>query len=700
MPRDPRYDILFEPVEIGPVTARNRFYQVPHCNGMGFRWPRSMAAMRAMKAEGGWAVVCTEECEIHPTSDLSGFALMRLWDDSDLPTHELMVEGVHAHGALAGIQLVHNGLSSPNRMSRLAPLGPSPMVIKDIDPIQARAMDKSDIRDLRRWHREAALRAKRAGYDIVYVYAAHDMTLLMHFLLSRYNQRTDEYGGSLKNRVRLIREILEETKEAVGDTCAVAFRFAVHEVGGDLAYDGEGREVVDMLAELPDLWDVNVSAWEDDSLTSRFGPQGSQEDFVAFVKQITTKPVVGVGRFTSPDAMVSQIRRGVLDLIGAARPSIADPFLPRKIEEGRIEDIRECIGCNICTTADYLAVPMRCTQNPTMGEEWRRGWHPERIPAAGSDDAVLMVGAGPAGLECALALADRGYRVTLAEARAELGGRVLLESRLPGLAEWRRVIDHRLYRLSQKANVETYPASRLSADDILDFGFPRVVLATGARWRADAVGRANRLPIPIADDATMISPDAILTGAPLDGLAPKSRLLVYDDDLYYLAGVIAEKLVADGHEVVFATPAPEVSPWTHGTLEQAKIQARLLTLGIDVRCARSLAAVANGAATLACVYTGARESLAIDAVVPVTARLPNDALHQALTARADDLARAGIRSVTAIGDCHAPATIAAAVHAGHLYARQLDAPDPGPIGFRRENDWGIGAARNTAANGS
>ena len=151
---------------------------------------------------------------------------------------------------------------------------------------------------------------------------------------------------------------------------------------------------------------------------------------------MTSKPVVGVGRFTSPDSMVAQIRRGILDFIGAARPSIADPFLPKKIEEGRLEDIRECIGCNICVSGDYTITPIRCTQNPTMGEEWRKGWHPEIISAKGSEDAVLIVGAGPAGLECARALGQRGYRVHLAEAGEELGGRVAKESRLPGLAEW------------------------------------------------------------------------------------------------------------------------------------------------------------------------------------------------------------------------------------------------------------------------
>src|SRR5258708_16734096 len=142
------------------------------------------------------------------------------------------------------------------------------------------------------------------------------------------------------------------------------------------------------------------------------------------MNKLPARPVVGVGRFTSPDTMARLVRQGVLDLIGAARPSIADPFLPRKIEEGRIEDIRECIGCNICISGDMTMSPIRCTQNPTMGEEWRRGWHPERIAPKRSDSAILVVGAGPAGLECARALGQRGYRVTLAEASSELGGRV------------------------------------------------------------------------------------------------------------------------------------------------------------------------------------------------------------------------------------------------------------------------------------
>src|SRR5690606_16102068 len=230
------------------------------------------------------------------------------------------------------------------------------------------------------------------------------------------------------------------------DRCGVVVRLAVDELMGDegITSDREGRDIVALLAELLDFWDVNISGWSNDSATSRFEREGYQEPFCGFVKSFTSKPVVGVGRYTSPDAMVLAICRGVLDLVGAARPSIADPFLPNKIKAGRYDEIRECIGCNICVSADLKLVPIRCTQNPTMGEEWRRGWHPEVIAPRVSDEQVLVIGGGAAGLECARALGARGYDVVLAEGRDEFGGRVTREARLPGLGEWRRVVDWRL----------------------------------------------------------------------------------------------------------------------------------------------------------------------------------------------------------------------------------------------------------------
>ncbi len=691
MGRDPRYDILFEPVRIGPKIARNRFYQVPHCNGMGHRYPQMMAGMRTVKAEGGWGVVCTEECPIHPTSDLSPFTLMRLWDDSDLPSHELMVDGVHEHGALAGIQLVHGGYHMANHYTRLTPLAPSAIPAGTIDPWQAVALTREDIRDLRRWHREAALRSKKVGYDIVYLYAAHDMTILMHFMLKRYNNRTDEYGGSLENRLRLFREIYEETREVLAGDCAIAFRLAVDELqaDSDLRADAEGRDIVEMLAELPDLWDVNVSGWENDSLPSRFGPEGNQEPFIGFVKKVTSKPVVGVGRFTSPDTMVSQIRRGVLDLIGAARPSIADPFLPAKVESGREDEIRECIGCNMCISGDYLATPMRCTQNPTMGEEWRRGWHPERIAPAGSNDSVLIIGGGPAGLEAALSLSRRGYPVVLAEAEAELGGRVLKESRLPGLGEWKRVVDHRTYMIGKLPNVTVYTASRLSAEDVLEYGFQHIVVATGARWRTDGMGRNIRVPLPVSAGATILSPNDILDGAEVGG-----RVLIFDDDHYYLATSLAQKLRLAGCEVTYATPAAEAAAWTQRTLEQGRIQRELLESGVEIRAHRRLTSIDAGKAVLECTYTGRAETVDVNAVIPVTMRDGCDSLYVEIMRHEAAFATIGLKSVTRIGDCHAPGTIAMAVYAGHRYARQLDNPVDQTSSFLRDNHQPVSRRAN------
>ena len=439
MTRDPRYDVLFEPVRIGPVTAKNRFYQVPHCSGSGYRFPHTLAAMRRVKAEGGWAVVNTEWCTVHPSSDTTPTASARLWTDEDIETNALMTAAVHEAGALAGCQLAHAGLQSHNRYTRIPPMGPTPrpQVPEDF-PGVGRAMDKDDIGAVRRWHRNAVRRAIQAEFDLVYIYAAHAITVFADFLSPRVNQRSDEYGGSLENRVRLLRETLEEVRDEARGRAAVALRLCVDEQMGPGALGAEeGRAVVEILAEMPDLWDVTIGA-EDDMLGSRYRKEGWQEAGVRFVKQVSSKPVVGVGRFTSPDTMAAMVRRGVLDMVGAARPSIADPFLPKKIEEGRIEDIRECIGCNICLASHYITVPIRCTQNPTMSEEWRRGWHPEKIPEKGSDAKVLVVGAGPAGLEAARAAGARGYEVILAEAGRELGGHLNAFATLPGFAEWLR----------------------------------------------------------------------------------------------------------------------------------------------------------------------------------------------------------------------------------------------------------------------
>lgn len=680
MSRDPRYDILFDRVQIGPVTAKNRFYSVPHASGMGDYYPQANAAFRGTKAAGGWGTVCVEETEIHPTTDILPYIMPRMMEDSDIAYHQNIVEQIKQHDALAAIELAHNGLNSANIISREVPIGPSGNIFNEYYPVQSRTMSKSDIRDLLRWQKKAAIRSKQAGYDIVYIYAAHGMGMPQHFLSRRHNRRTDEYGGSFENRARLLKEMIEVTKDAIGDSCAVAVRFGIEELLGPdgIQAKEEGRAVLEYLGELPDLWDVNLSDWSNDSISSRFSSEGHQAEYICDVKQLTSKPVVGVGRYTSPDSMVSIVKKGIVDFIGAARPSIADPYLPNKVDEDRLDEIRECIGCNICVSGDITHTTVRCTQNPTIGEEWRKQWHPEKIQPKKSDASVLVVGSGPTGLEASYQLAKRGYDVTLAEAGTELGGRVEREAKLPGLSEWIRVKDYRELLLKQMANVNIYLDSPLGADDIMEFGFEHVLLATGARWRKDGIGRTHYRPLPGSEQRNVYTPDDVMAGADIEG-----PVVIFDDDHYYMGGTIAEKLAQEGKEVTLVTPAALVSIWTENTMEQHRIQARLMELGVTLKTQHTINAIDGQKALMSCITTGTETLLPCRSLVLITSREAQDRVYQELMDRKDEVQAAGILSVEQAGDGEAPSTIAAAVYAGHRYARQLEEERP-EIPYRRE----------------
>jgi dimethylamine/trimethylamine dehydrogenase len=689
MPRDPKHDVLFEPVRVGPKTLKNRFYHTPQCNGAGSEKPGFQAAHRGMKAEGGWAAVCTEYCSIHPESDDCHRVSARLWDDGDVRNLARTTAAVHAWDALASVELWYGGANAPCMESRCVPRAPS-QIASEADPLTTpMEMSKDEIRELQGYYVEAAKRARAAGFDIVYVYGAHGFGP-MQFLSPFYNRRTDEFGGSFENRARYWRQLLELVREAIGEDCAVASRLTFDALGPWGVERDEALAFIRHVDDLVDLWDVNVGAyvnWGDDLGPSRFFPENYQAEWTRGVKDVTAKPVVNVGRFTSPDTMVEAITSGQCDLIGGARPSIADPFLPRKIEEGRLDDIRECIGCNVCVSRwEIGGPPLVCTQNATAGEEYRRGWHPERFTrAANADRDVLVVGAGAAGMECARVLAERGMRrVHLVDAAPEIGGYVRWTAELPGLGEWGRVVNYRRIQLGKLRNVEVLTGVSLDASTAREYGAELVVVATGARWASDGLSGATHAPVPGADASLpyCATPEQVM----LEGKDVGERVVVYDCEGYFMGVGLAERLAREGKRVAYVTPSSHPGAYMHYTGEMARLHRLLHDVGVRVVTERTLESVAATGVRAGSVWIEEDVAeLEADGVVLVTQRLSNDALYRELTADPDALTREGVEAVYRIGDCVAPRLIADCVFDGHRLAREIDADDPSrPLPFIRE----------------
>ena len=660
--RQKAHDILFLPIGIGPVKSKNRFYQVPHCSGMGWQRPNTLSRMREVKAEGGWGVVCTEYCSIDPSSDDSSYPFARLWNKEDIKTHFKTTEKIHKHDSLAGVELWIGGNYVANLDSRIPPLGLSsrPLTNPDVyHPYQSKKLDKTDIKNLRVWQKSAAKKAIEAGFDIIYVYATHGY-LLSEFLNSKTNTRTDEYGGSLENRIRIVKELIYETQEAVKGKCAVATRFSLE------ISDPETFDAFSLIADLPDLWDLTVDSYEIEMGVSRYVKEAALEKTVSLAKSITSKPVVSVGRFTSPDTMARVIKNNIQDMIGSARPSIADPFLPNKIMDGHYDDIRECIGCNICYAHNTLGVPIRCTQNPTMGEEWRRNWHPERIQSSNKKESVLVIGAGPAGLESSRVLGRRGYKVFLAEASKQLGGRVTFESNMPGLSEWIRVRDWRVTQINKSSNIEIFLDSHMNVESVIDVNPDHILIATGSSWTIDGIGKSHNTPIPRSSNSTVVSLDTILHKKDL----PSGKVLIFDDDHYYIGPVIALYLIHNGYDVTLVTPAGRCGQWGYYTEELYQSNAELLNSGVKIITNNNLVEIKSDSVQLSCIFSGKTKNIAADWIIPITRREPKDKIFYELNGLTNNHSLK-LKSLKRIGDCEAPGIIASAVYSGYKSALEL-----------------------------
>jgi dimethylamine/trimethylamine dehydrogenase len=717
MSRDPKHDVLFEPIKIGPRKTRNRFWQTSHCAGPGSERPGAQAHLRGMKAEGGWGVVFTEFCSIHPESDEYPYTSARIWDEGDVRNLGYMCDIAHRHGSLAGIQLWYSGGNAPSLESREVGRSPSQWLspLFATRSVYGYEMDELDIRSVINMYVEAGHRAAAAGFDILEVSAGDD-TVPIQFLESRFNRRTDRYGGSFENRSRFFIELLHALKRALGDRCAITTRFEMdtlhgpegveaHEDGVRLLELFRREGAVDAVA----LKIGDYAEWGEDAGTSRFRKSGWMTPFIKQGKSILGEgiPVVGNGRLTSPDDMVALLRAGVLDIIGAARPSIADPFLPTKISEGRLSDIRECIGCNICVSKFQQGGQIMCTQNVTIGEEYRRGWHPEKFVKTLKPCSVLVVGGGPAGMECARILGERGYTVHLREAEQELGGHWKSIATLPRLSEWGRVITYRQAQLEKlRKNVAVHAGvGKMSAGDVLQYGADRVVIATGSHWCADGRG-ANYGPIAGADASLphVLTPMQVMQGKAVGG----KRVLILDGDGHFLGLALAELMADRGKEVTYVCDAPDVSEYGVFTMESGNNKRMMFEKRIKSYCNHWIDKIEPGCVRLSYLYkfgpdligpstgsvprkdNGGEFDLAVDAVILVTSRYSDTGLWQELKARKAEWAANDIQDVFRIGDCKAPTQLNQTLWDAHRLAREFDSPHPAyPLPWIRERQlWG------------
>jgi len=656
------YDTLFEPLELGPVEIPNRVYQPPHGNAYGLG--DQQTAFRAEKAKGGFGLIIQEYSQIHESTDVTPVDPGFLHTDETIEPQREMVEAVHDHGSKLFVELWHGGLTASNYGSRQPPLSSSQTPSGNY--YTPKEMEHDDIEEIVEAFGTAADRARQAGYDGVELHAAHGY-LISQFLSPFYNDRDDEYGGSLENRMRFFEEVIDSVDDAISDDMAFGARFTIDErVEGGLTADGEGLEIVERIGDDLDFWDLDIGVKQ--SIDDMIGPsrrhsKNYQIEFIEEATEALDVPVGGTGRITDPRDAERLLESGALDMVGMARQSIADPHWPKKAREGRVDQIRECIGCNICVSQSRQGIPLICTQNPTVGEEQR--WGPEEYEQVDEPKGILVVGGGPAGTEFARVAAERGHIVHLNEKERELGGRINFEGSLPGLSEWKRVRDWRETELDRlDVAVHTGSRAEMEYDDVRTYGAEIVVIATGGHWSEKGVTSGTHQPVLGWDQ------DHVLTPAQaVDADLSDERVVIFDEEGYNVSAGVAQTL-ADDNDLTFVTPRTSAFQETLHTFERKTIYSDLYSAGVDFVPDHTLTQVDEESVTATNVYSDETTVFDVDHVVFTTMRKSNDDLYRELKRNEETLtSETEIEEIHAIGDCVSPRRIADAVYHGHELGR-------------------------------
>jgi 2,4-dienoyl-CoA reductase-like NADH-dependent reductase (Old Yellow Enzyme family)/thioredoxin reductase len=643
------------PLRIAGATLKNRVCRTAHATNIGGAGGMTddLIAYHLARAEGGCGLLIVEIMGVHPTSP-SG---LNAFDPRIAKGYEKLVEAVRPTGAKVFQQLWHAGHNAH-------PInGGPPWSASDVPGptvgVAPLPMDNAMIDEIVEAYAAAARLCESLGLDGVEVHCAHGY-LPAQFLSPNANNRDDAYGGSFENRVRFMVEVVSAVRAAVSKDFAVGVRVAPDFTVGGLGPEENLRAA---LAVEPLIDYLNVSAGNYQSFPKMIGgmhePPGYELPTAIPITSKITVPTLVTGRFRTLEEADAVIRAGEADLVALTRATIADPFLVQKTLDGHPERVRPCIACNQGCVGQLLAPPFRmgCAVNPSTGFERSFGDH--TLTRTQTPGRVLVVGAGPAGLEAARVAAERGHRVVLAEAQADLGGAIRLAMRAPTRANLGDItfwLEQEVYRLGVEVRRSTF----LEADDILAEGFDQVILATGSTPRMDGVQLSNPgEPIEGVDRPHVLSSQDLFASPGRDF---GQDAVVIDDAGHYEAVAAAEQLVVRGAAVTYVSRLPAFAPGVESALMTEPALERL-SRGRFTHLARHRAiAIEEKEVVIGPTYLpkGSNQTLKVkaDTVVFVSVNRPNRELFAPLKA-------AGV-SVRLVGDANAPRYLTAAMREGHL----------------------------------
>jgi 2,4-dienoyl-CoA reductase (NADPH2) len=658
MTRSLRYPILFSPLQVGPVRLENRIVFSAHLTNYaedGLPTDQHAAYYEA-RAEGGAGLVITEEHSVHPT-DWPYEKLVHGFKPEVLPWYLKITESVHRHGAPIFAQINHNGGQGTGMYSRLPVWAPSAVA----DPLfreVPQAVDEHEIAEVIAGYASVAERCAEGGFDGVELQCSHS-SIVRAFLSPATNLRTDGYGGSLERRSRLLLEILSAVRDAIGRKVALGVRLCGDELIDKGTTISDALAVVRMAEAQGCIDYVNTSIGVATATlymieASMHVPPGYSSFIPSAIRDAVSLPVVGAGRYKDPVQAERALRAGHCDLVGVVRGQIADPEFASKARSGRTESIRLCLSCNQeCVGRVGLNRWLGCIENPATGREAELAARPVR--AARRRRRVLVAGAGPGGLQAAIAAATHGHEVVVLEKSPEPGGQVRLAATVPNRAELGDLVRNQVARC-RELGVELRLSSEASLESVVGERPEVVIVATGSRtacpWWVSG-------PPPGAPKFAHVVD--VLEGA----ARPAGKVLVVDEIGFHHATSVGELLADRGCEVEITTPAMVVGQDLGITLDLEGFNIRAAARRIVQTTDRVVMALVAGGVQLLHYPTGATDERAVDWVVLAAPGVPEEALYQRLRLEAPGL------EIQRVGDCVAPRRAHAAVVEGERAGSSL-----------------------------